>query len=322
MKFSANVEKAVSYLTGVQRATGQFPFLCSFDDPMKSSIPENASVFGTAVIAHALLNVPEAAAIVQRSAAFLESEMHEGGVWKYWVKADPRSVPMPPDVDDTSFVAMVLRHLGRSVTDSEARVLAERDRLGRFRTWMGTRRRPIMRLIRRDPYDHFWKITEAEPDDIDAVVNANVIHFLGSRPETAGAVRWLANHPDVTAIPDKWYLDGPVHAWGLARVINLLGSSSPLAKSLRSYVIGELANSSAPAMFSAMLGEAAMSLDLDPAMTLACAKKVADGQMMDGSWSRHPFYYGGPKRKVIWSGETISTAICASFLARLARPPA
>ncbi|MBV8782132.1 MAG: hypothetical protein JO353_12115 [Phycisphaerae bacterium] len=316
MRFARNVQKAIAYLAHLQAADGLFPIYCSFDAAMKTGQPEHASVFGTAVVAHALLDIPTAGEMVKRAGLFLRNEEHPGGVWKYWIKADPRSTPIPPDVDDTSFASVVLRRLGHSVSDAENHVLGQLDDRGRFRTWIlrGDGIDPITSNHARD----FWHFSPSEPTDVDAVVNANVIHFLGQRPETAGAIRWLAEHENMMGIPDKWYLDGPTRCWGFGRVAHLLGDGSKFIQNMRNYLLKEIPASGAgrPAMFWAMLGGAALDLHLEKRLVDRCARRVTSMQRWNGSWRRAAFYYGGATRELVWGGESISTAICAGLLNR------
>ncbi len=55
---------------------------------------------------------------------------------------------------------------------------------------------------------HFWKVTEAEPNDVDGVVNANALFYLGPGDKTNQIVEYLIsiikqNKEDAC---DKWHL--------------------------------------------------------------------------------------------------------------------
>ena len=129
--------------------------------------------FVSALCALALESCREARAktMLARTRAYLASTVEYPGLWRYYRH-------LPQDLDSTSLGSLVIpTHpwilLGRNVP----RILANRDREGRFMTWV---------------------LAEGEPDvaskfriEADPVVNANVIACLGDQPETKGAQRWL-----------------------------------------------------------------------------------------------------------------------------------
>ena len=117
----------------------------------------------------------QAMAIRTATVKYLAETMEYPGLWRYYRH-------LPPDLDSTALSSLVLAArpvhplmlLGRNVP----RILANRDEEGLFRTWM---------------------LAEGEPDvvsrfriEADPVVNANVIAYLGDRPETRNAQAWLA----------------------------------------------------------------------------------------------------------------------------------
>jgi hypothetical protein len=126
----------------------------------------------TACVLYALRFV-DATTVTDIAAAavrFLIGEMRPPGLWSYWTAASGKRID--PDLDDTALLSFVLRHrhphiaLGSNV---EA-ILAARNPDGLFQTWL----RPADR-----------------PNDVDAVVNANVVLHLGERSETEAARDYL-----------------------------------------------------------------------------------------------------------------------------------
>ena len=147
--------------------------------------------FVSALCALALESCAEAPAkaMCDRSRAYLVDTIEYPGLWRYYRH-------LPQDLDSTALCSLVVgAHpwilLGRNVPQ----ILANRDEEGRFTTWI---------------------LEEGEPDvvtsfrlEADPVVNANVISYLGDRPETTDAQRWLeASIAEGGAEgSSKWYPD-------------------------------------------------------------------------------------------------------------------
>ena len=130
-----------------------------------------------------------ARAICAASRGYLVDTMEYPGFWRYYRH-------LPQDLDSTTLCSLVIEThpwilLGRNVP----RILANRGENGRFMT---------------------WALAEDEPDvvstfriEADPVVNANVIAYLGDRPETRDAQRWLESMitEDRLEGSSKWYPD-------------------------------------------------------------------------------------------------------------------
>ena len=132
---------------------------------------------------------PRARAMCAAAKAYLAGTIEHPGFWRYYRH-------LPQDLDSTALCSLVSgTHpwilLGRNLP----RMLANRDEEGCFRTWV---------------------LADDEPDvvtrfriEADPVVNANVIAYLGDRPATRDAQRWL----EAMIIEDrldgssKWYPD-------------------------------------------------------------------------------------------------------------------
>ena len=112
-----------------------------------------------------------ARAMCAATRAYLVKTIEYPGLWRYYRH-------LPQDLDSTSLCSLVIgTHpwiaLGRNVPP----LLANRDREGRFMTWVLDEDEPNVVATFR---------IEADP-----VVNANVIAYLGDHAETKAAQRWL-----------------------------------------------------------------------------------------------------------------------------------
>ena len=140
-----------------------------------------------------------AKAICTATRAYLADTIEYPGLWRYYRH-------LPQDLDSTTLCSLVIgTHpwvvLGRNVPA----ILANRDENGLFTTWL---------------------LADDEPDvvapfriEADPVVNANVIAYLGDRPEIRDAQRWLEAliAEDKLDGSSKWYPDAVAICYAIAR---------------------------------------------------------------------------------------------------------
>lgn len=157
-------DRALAFLEGAQRPWGEFEAPACLDRAMQIGCRTQSSVFPTAVVLSALVYVdhPVARRIYQKGLDFLTAERRSDGTWGYagsragyWIQSD---------VDDTALASFALAKAGRD-PDSRARILENRNAAGVLRTWMA------------DPGP------KPRPNDLDCVVNANALLYLGELPE-------------------------------------------------------------------------------------------------------------------------------------------
>ena len=142
-----------------------------------------------------------AKALCARTKAYLVDTMEHPGLWRYYRH-------LPQDLDSTALCSLAIGNhpwiaLGRNL----APILANRDEQGRFTTWV---------------------LAQGEPDvvpslriEADPVVNANVIAYLGDRPETNSARTWLEAliAEDQLEGTSKWYPDQVTAYYAIARAL-------------------------------------------------------------------------------------------------------
>lgn len=328
--------RALAFLRGAQQPSGEFRVFTSFRPDMADEGTPDPSVFPTAFILQSLSTAPGAETIRARAADFLAAQRGPGNLWRHWTRAHPHFHTLPADIDDSCCASMALRASGRDIATARALILGNRDREGRFLTWFIPRLRwqgrALSRLTARH-YAHplvlalFFRRTSAAPGDIDAGVNANVLHYLGGYPGHERVVSWLCDilRDRREADADKWY-DNRFVLWYLfARAL------VPLSRE-------------APALLLARLGDAAPETALDRALALStrrlCGGAVAAGeidallslQAGDGSWPRAAVYFGGRERRrdgtlapphpdtPRWGSEELTTGFCVEALTRCGHP--
>jgi hypothetical protein len=324
------IARGLVFLEGVQLPNGEFPTYATSDPAMVERLVFDPSVFPTALIARSLAGCPGAANLRERACDFLLTEMDADGLWRHWTREHPFFRQLPPDLDDTSCASAALRSSGRTFPDNRRLLLANRDSQGRFLTWISPRvrwtgKRHLAITLRqlRHPLTlwFFFRRTSAKPYDVDAVVNANTLLYLGDfagREAVTSFLLDIVQHNRETMC-DKWY-DNPFVIWYF--LSNALSGVAP----------------DAAALFIAKIETAEPRSSLDRALAasaLSCwghtpsEKDVAGlltAQKESGAWPIASFYHGGRARRrgggfaephpdtPHWGSEALTTAIAIEAL--------
>jgi len=297
--------RAIAFLERNQLPTGELRvFASGKPDP---------SVFPTAIAAHSLSFAPAAREVQQRALDFLEAEMDPRGVWRHWSRAHPHHELIPPDLDDTSCASAALLRAGRAFPDNRPLLLKNRNQRGLFRTWKLSLRHPLATFM-------FFRTTSAKPFDVDAVVNANVLHYLGDIPETRPVVEHLLRvlRTDGERSCDKWY-ERPFVVWYFFS--RALRTIAPEAGELLSPRIRNA--QPADALEHALAACALLDWNQQPDFA-----PLLDAQLESGAWPSSGLYHGGRRRlsqhsfapphpdTPWWGSEELTTAFCIEALSR------
>ena len=172
-------------------------------------------------------------------------------MWRYWTAEHERHLAIPPDLDDTACAAQVLHRHGVTLPDHRGLFLANRDHHGLFYTWITPRWHPppahggfwrvALRRYRTPVLSRmFWRLTESAPDDVDGVVNANVLFYLGESAQTAPIVAHLVDviRRRDEARCDKWHLNPFTFHYMVARCF---AAGVESLRQVRDEAIGRLA---------------------------------------------------------------------------------
>jgi len=305
------IEKGVAYLKSTQLPTGEIPIETSPTPEMSGDCVREPCVFPAALAARTLSITSSAALVRSRALDFLEREMDPDGLWRHPSSDKPQHYDTPLDVDDTSIASVALAAAGRKVPDNRRFVLANRNRRGLFRTWI-VRWWPHPLLTYR-----FFRYTTAEVGDVDAVVIANVVIYLGDCEETRPAIAHLLEvlHANGEMMSTKWY-ESRFTVWYFFS--HALRDIAPEA--------GEMI---VPRIEAATPRNA---LELAVAMsTLLLWNRVPDiqplmdAQLESGAWPRAGFYHMGLKRispnefrptPPWWGSEALTTVFAVEALTR------
>lgn len=314
------IDRATGFLLAAQRPDGGFRCLRCRDPELAAGEPFGCH-FTTALALGALglTGDPRVDSARAGAADRLLAAM-EGGTWRFSDRDDRHRYP--PDLDDTALISHVLAAYLAGRRDATAEVRAalaaviaanraliadHRDERGLFLTWFRG---------------------HGGGDEVDSVVNANVVLYLGDGEATAAACRWLLEVVDAGAEErSSWYyLDSLALHLALARAIAagaraLAPAAEAVAARVRSRRRPDGSFGSPLATALAVSTLVLLGRSGSGAVESAAAW-LAVSQRPDGSWPREAFTAGPPPPapRSFWFGsEEETTALCLEALARLVR---
>lgn len=326
------IQRALTFLASAQRADGAFDSQCGRSIMLDGECHNDPSIYPVALIAQCLSWSPAAEEICARAAAYLWSERQPRQLWSHWSRAHSLSARLAPDADDTAAASdVVLRHLARDPRNVSL-LLENRSRHGLFYTWFAPRlpRSLAYASVTARQLLHplllYYTFRRCPPrrNDVDAVVNANVLFYLGRSTQTEPVVGWLLKLLDENAEmdSDKWY-DRPHLVWYfLSRALRAAGAdaSEPLLTRLRLRPgTTTLEN----------ILTASIRLDWGEQPSGAAIDAIIRSQQPNGSWSREGVYHGGRSRSAggsfrarpadvqWWGSDALTTAFAVEALSRM-----
>ena len=330
----ARIERGLDFLQRSQLPSGEFKVFMSTDNNLEKDCVIDSSPFPTALIAYSLgfSDSGRAGEMLDKSVQFFLAEMEGQGLWRYWTKHHHYHSIVPPDLDDIACVSYVLRRHGVAFPSNRKLIFANRNQKGLFYTWLTPRwplplnARYLSAVLRQwlNPVKlyYFWKLNESAPRDVDCVVNANVLFYLGESEATRPVVDYLLDvlQKGKEDSCDKWHLNRFTFYYAVAR--NLYAGVSAF-ESLGEEVVGRIVKMSQPdgsigdnvletaLAVCALLYWKRSPLDLERAV-----RYILVEQRDDGSWRRAALYYGGPKKFYGWGSEELTTGFCLEALLR------
>jgi len=305
------IEKGVAFLESVQLPSGEIPIEMSPTPEMRGDCVRDPVIFTTALAARALSSTSSAARVRSRAIDFLLREMEPDGLWRYPSSEHPGHDHIPLDVDDTSIASAALAEAGRPFPNNRALLLTNRERSGLFRTWI-VRWWPHPRKIYR-----FFRESTAEIRDVDAVINANVVIYLGdckeTRPAIAHMLAVLRANDEMRST--KWY-ESRFTVWYFFS--HALAGIAPEAGGM---IVPRIEAATARNALELALAASALQLwnrtpDLQP---------LIDAQLPSGAWPSAGFYHAGLERispkefqptPPWWGSEALTTVLAVEALSR------
>lgn len=331
-KINDSIMRGLEYLSEHQLPNGEFMSYYAPDDKMKQWCVPDSIVFFTALIAGSLLKLKsheKVEEILKLSANFLTYQMSRGGVWNYFTKWNPLFNYCPADADDTVCSSYVLKSLNIDFVNNRNSILSNRNSKGLFYTWFIIRpkisfdkdflwimlrelKRPIKSLL-------FWIKHEGGRNDIDAAVNANILHYIGLDQDTEPIVKYLIEiiNQEHELDCDKWYRNPITLYYFISRNYKIANDLHKIKDKLilRIYkYYNEDCSFGSSALETALAISTLINFkDTDQRLDKAI-DFLTSIQQSSGCWERNIFFYSGPSKTVGWGSEELTTGFCIEAL--------
>jgi hypothetical protein len=301
------IEKGVAYLEAAQLPSGEIPIEISPIPEMSGDCVREPVVFPAALAARALSITPSAERVRSRALDFLRREMDPDGLWRHPSSDKPGHYYTPPDLDDTSIASAALLAAGLRFPDNRSFLLGHRERSGLFRTWVVRWwRHPLMTY-------RFFRYT-AKVRDVDAVVNANVVIYLGVCAETRPAIEHMlavlrANREIMSTI---WYGSRFTVWYFFSQALHAIAPEAGEIIVPR-IEAGEPGNALELAMATSTLLLWNQTPDVEPLLA---------AQLSSGAWPRAGFYHMGHRqidaqpKPPWWGSDALTTVFAVEALTR------
>ncbi len=276
------------------------------DIPRHFERPPFISAF--CVLALESCDEPKAKAMCAATRAYLVDTMEYPGLWRYYRH-------LPQDLDSSALCSLVIgNHPWILLEKNIPEILANRDENDRFQTW----------ILADDEPD----VVSAFRIEADPVVNANVIAYLGDRPETREARRWLEGLivEDKLDGTSKWYPDKASIYYAITRALLRVPSAlDRLRPALADRILGlrdgsgEFGNILQTAQAVSALYNIGSLQSIDAEHQV---QRFLNSQREDGSWPEL-LAFGDQELKWGLAGqighgsESVTSAFCIEALERL-----
>ncbi len=328
------VVRGLDWLAVRQLSWGEFNTNFWYSDqPKRPGVPDS-SPFVTAHVVHALDFVKDARArgMQERALKFLRGEMEGQGFWRYRSRRQGQRWGWSLDMDDTSCVSYVLRQHNIAFPENRAWLVGNRNARGIFYTWFTPRRAM--------PHNFEWlrlalayarcqvlrtvilKHERLERNDVECVVNANVVWYLGECAETNAAIDYLIDtaRQGREAQEMRYYLHRNSFYYALSRayangIARLDEAKEAIVENIRAEWnhAREFENDLQVALAACTLLNFRCDIpELARAMDWLVARQDANGGWREWAWIGYvPF-------TTRWGSAEMTTAVCVEALARYA----
>lgn len=270
--------------------------------------------------------------ILNNISHFTKMNMSKFGAWQHFTPEHELYTIEPFDIDSTSCSSLLLERLKVKYPDNKSFFYLNRNDKGLFYTWFILRKLLDKNLVSwhsdlkalRQPVKSymFWKYFECDRNDIDAVVNANVLFYLGENEQTRPIINLLIETIDKKNEDDcdKWYRNvQTVYYFFSKNYFCGIKSLEAIREKIKNRILmkidenGAIENNS----MDTSLGICTLlNLNYFDEIPQASIKYLINKQGLAGNWEKRIFYYGGPKKVMGWGGDELSTAICIEALYR------
>lgn len=336
-KISTSISKGIDYLYHHQYPNGEFCVYISGDEAMQGWTCADTSVFPSALIGFSMLPLkddPKVEEILTKTAAFLRYQMARGGTWNHYTNFHYLRKLCPLDVDDTACVAYFLsqRNVEFPKKSTVSLLLSNRRKDGLFYTWISfrfrwNRNKTYWRIALKE-FIHpvksflFWRGAACDRYDVDAIVNANVLYYLGDKEATQPIIDLLIKviEEGKENDCDKWYRNLFTVYYFISRNYYAgITKLEPIRKTILDRILlqfkmdGSFGESVADTALAAC---SLMNLHYTGTELTKAITYLIRSQKNTGEWERRRIYYMGRTKIAGTGSEELTTAFCLEALQR------
>jgi hypothetical protein len=300
-RLAPSVRRGLGFLHNHQLPYGEFRTYASPSIDMRVT-SFDSSVFVTTFVLYSIARIdcPRRTTMTKKAISFLTEEMRGPGLFQYYTSKNANSIGF--DLDDTACASVTLQQShplvagGRNVEY----FLESRNEAGLFYTWVGD---------------------TAPENDIDSVVNANVVFYLGDRDETSSACRYLIDTIESGRESDSYYyyLNDMTLYYAVSRAY--AHGASSLAGAKKAIMEKIVLRSKGDGSFGDELATACAVCSLinfgykDFTRLRHAARYLEEQQSANGSWRRVAMFCQ-PGR--YYGSEELTTSLCLEALTHAA----
>ena len=299
------VRRGLRFLRDNQLPYGEFRTYASPSKNMRRTFFDS-SIFVTTFVLHSIARIdhPYVTVMTNEAISFLTKEMCGLGLFQYFTSKNARSIDFDLDCTACASVALQRGHPFITRGYNIGCFIENRNEAGLFYTWVGD---------------------AALANNVDSVVNANVVFYLGDRDETKSACRYLVDtikrgHESESY---QYYLDNMTLYYAVSRAY--AHGTSSLSEAREAVIEKVLQSSKDDGSFGNELTTACAvctlaNFEYDGVTRLKDAADYLEGQQRaDGSWPRAAMWVAMFRESSFYFGsEELTTALCLEALTHAA----
>jgi len=262
----------------------------------------DSAIFATTFVLYSIWRIdhPYVTVMTNNAISFLTEEMRGPGLFQYFTSKNARSIDFDLDCTACASVALQRSHPFIARGYNIRHFIENRNEADLFYTWVGS---------------------TTLANNVDSIVNANVVLYLGDRDETRNACRYLVNTIKNSHERDsyQYYLDNITLYYTVSRAY---ARGTSLLSGAREAVIEKVLQASKDdGSFGNELTTACAvcslaNFEYDGLTRLGDAARYLERQQRpDGSWRRVAMFRGS---SLYFGSEELTTALCLEALTRVA----
>jgi hypothetical protein len=295
-----SVERGLRFLQKNQLSYGEFKTYACPSVEMEQGCYFDSAVAVTTIVLHSIAYVehPYVSEMTNKAVSFLTEEMSGPGLFRYYTSRNIHSIDF--DLDDTACAAVALRRSHPFIVwgYNIGYFTNNRNEAGLFYTWLDG---------------------AAAGSDVESVVNANVVFYLGDCDETKSACRFLIDIVKSDHEEDSYhyYLDNMTLYYAISRayangVLSLEGARDTVVEKVLRLRRRDGSFGNELTTACAVCSLINFNYD-DITLFRDTVRYIESQQRPNGSWPKVAMWRG---LDLYYGSDELTTALCVEALAR------